>query len=314
MSASSRMLLGLLAALCPAAALAAAIEEQEPNNEAEKAMPIQVGATVQGMVHFGDGRDFYRLALPRPGKLVATVAGFPAECQFQVMVIGFHKHPTTCRGWTDGEPGQSASFAFATDGGLEGCVCVTLNRRVSSISRGRWGAVKVAANGPWYTTPNVAGAQGAAPAQVDGAPVKPPIRYTLTVAYADEAAAKPAAAPAPAPPGNPVLGADAARPYLDAAAAYWRLVFDGQVDQALQLTSPDFRASVQELGAAKFVAANLKHGKGSYAPKGCERLDEATVAAAGILTFADGAEARSVMVFRGKQIDSIAGRYRSLKP
>ena len=297
------------AAIVPVSVTAATTQEAEPNNELAKAMPIEYGTSVAGTVHFGDGHDYYKLTLPRAGRVVATVSGFPADCAFQVMALGFDKYPTASIGWTDGEPGRPAAFAFNAKAGSPGHIAVRLRNSTASTSRGNWGAVQCVKNGPWYTTPLYDKATGPGPAQHEGCPVKPPIHYVLTIAYADEAGTQ-TSTPGSTPGGTTrQLDAAQARPYLERADAFWQLVFANQIDQALLLTSDDFRKSVAEMGKAAFAAGLLKHGKGTFAAKGAERLADGSAVAGGILQFADRRTTNVVMLFQGDKIDSISGRY-----
>jgi len=297
------------------AVLAGAVQEVEPNNVHEKAMAVPFGTQVVGTVHFHDGLDHYRFAVPREGKLTATVSGQPADVAFQVLAAGFSKYPTLAKGWTDGKPGQPARYTFEAKDGLLGTICVRLLTRRAAVSTDNWGGVWCSANGPWYTTPQENRPPGPAPARHGGRPVAGPIRYVLTLAYGDGSATA-TTTQSPAQPTRPLrtdLTGPKGQDYIQRAMMFWALVCADRLPDALALTTPDFRASAASLGTEKFTALLLKHGKGSFRPIGCESLDSGTVVVGGRLDNPDGSQVRVTMFFKGTLIDTVNGRYRRLK-
>ncbi len=147
----------------------------------ETALPLEPGATAEGVWHFGDQSQYYHLKLPGTGTASVELSGFPEDCSFQVNVFGFQKATTALVESIDGKPGRNVSARFTTQAGCDGYVAVRLSNIVSSVSTNDWSAVRCTPVGPWHLCPKVGQPAPKAPDRHEGAPVLPPITYRLVV-------------------------------------------------------------------------------------------------------------------------------------
>jgi len=158
-------------------------QEKEPNDREEQASRIEVGKALTGVVHFSDGRDFYKLTLPGSGIVTLTLSGFPADCTFQVGVMGFQKYATSVAGWVDGEAGKPITCSFTAQGGHQGYIWVNLIKTVSNVAGDGWGAVRCTKDGPWHQKPFHDKPTKNAPGAYEGARVLGPIKYQLKLTF-----------------------------------------------------------------------------------------------------------------------------------
>ncbi len=159
----------LLVLLFAGGSTLAAITEREPNDTPQQANLISDSAT--GLYHRND-QDWFKLNLPRAGKVTATVSGLPADCQMQV---------TGLRG-TTGLGSGIGTVTFDAPAG-EVYVRLALNTIASGVCAGSdWCGVQCRRGGAWYVTPEKDGTPPKrVPGMYEGQPVRGPISYTLVI-------------------------------------------------------------------------------------------------------------------------------------
>lgn len=148
----------------------AATTEREPNDTPQQANLIS--DRVSGVCHRND-QDWFKLNLPRPGKVTATVTGHPADCKIQV---------TGLKGSTGlGSGIGTVTFDAPT---VEIYLKAFLNPYAAACHESDWCAVQCRKNGPWYLAPDKDGRPSRkVPAMHEGQPVYGPISYTLSVSF-----------------------------------------------------------------------------------------------------------------------------------
>jgi hypothetical protein len=151
----------------------AAISEREPNDTPQQATPLGSDLAATGVFQRND-QDWYKLTLPAPSKVTATVSGFPGDCQVQVLGVR-----------SDGATGlgaASGTISFDAPAG-DLYIRVVLQNVASGLCSGSdWCAVQCAPQGPWHVTPEKDGTPPKkVPASYEGKPVQGPISYRLQV-------------------------------------------------------------------------------------------------------------------------------------
>jgi len=97
---------------------------------------------VSGVWNVND-QDWFKLNLPRPGKVTATVTGFPADCKMQVTGV-------------KGSTGLGTGIGTVTFDAPAGEIYlkVFLNPYAAACHESDWCAVQCRKNGPWYLAPD----------------------------------------------------------------------------------------------------------------------------------------------------------------
>jgi len=127
---------------------------------------------VSGVWNVND-QDWFKLNLPRPGKVTATVTGFPADCKMQVTGV-------------KGSTGLGTGIGTVTFDAPAGEIYlkVFLNPYAAACHESDWCAVQCRKNGPWYLAPDKDGRPSQkVPTTHEGQPVYEPISYTLSVSF-----------------------------------------------------------------------------------------------------------------------------------
>jgi len=128
---------------------------------------------VSGVCNVND-QDWFKLNLPRPGKVTATVTGSLADCKMQV---------TGVKGSTGLGTGIG-TVTFDVPAG-EIYLKVSLASYATTCSYGSgWCAIQCRKNSPWYLAPDKDGRPSQkVPTMHERQPVYGPISYTLSVTF-----------------------------------------------------------------------------------------------------------------------------------
>ena len=166
-----------------------AAKEREPNNTEDQAMVVPFGESVSGV--FTDGRDYFRMTLPQPGRTTVTVSGFPPGVAVQVGVKGF-----TGTTWEDSDGASSVSLTFDAKN-REGVVWVRV-RFVQSVCGSNWCIARFIPRGTYHVTRP----SDEMPPSYDGVSILPSLTYRLT---ATQGTASQPAVKTEEPSGAPVV-------------------------------------------------------------------------------------------------------------
>jgi len=182
--------LWLLVVLILALAMAAVVSamdatEVEPNDSFAKAMPIEVGQTIKGTVHYGDydHGDIYRVTLPANTQAHVQVWGFPSDCRFRICAYGFRPNSSTdLIGDARGNDGRPVTLSFDVGESNRGYINVSILGPIhSSFSGANWNANQYSADGRYHLAAPYNQIPEGLPQAHNNIPVEGPVTYNVRI-------------------------------------------------------------------------------------------------------------------------------------